>query len=110
MPTTPRCCGTSSSPSRAKCSSTTAGATSSGACAASASTQPTSRPTNNSRCSNVEWLREELAQRRVRLLGCFFGEEVAAVDGLAADVVGPVAPDAEDVVPLADLAACAPQG
>jgi hypothetical protein len=41
--------------------------------------------------------REELAQPGGQLGRRFLGDVVAAVDGLASDVVGPVAPDGERV-------------
>jgi hypothetical protein len=41
--------------------------------------------------------REEFAQLSGQLDRCLFGDVIAAVDGLAADVDGPVAPDGERV-------------
>ena len=52
---------------------------------------------------------EEISQRPVGVLRCFFRQEMAAIDGAAGNVFGMVAPDGEDVVAAALGTALAPQ-
>ena len=53
---------------------------------------------------------EEGSQRPIGLVGRFLGEVVAAIEGVARDVVGPIAPDGENVVPSLELRTPTPQG
>ena len=52
---------------------------------------------------------EKAAQRPISLFGRLFGEEMAAVDAVAGDGLGVLAPDGEHVVATALRAALAPQ-
>src|SRR5215207_8598852 len=53
---------------------------------------------------------KKVPQRPMRLVGRLLGKVVAAIDSVARNIVGPVAPDTENVVPLLELRALAPQG
>ena len=59
--------------------------------------RPAVRARNGSRAASV-------SSRR------FLGEVMAAIDALAFDLVGPIAPDRDDVVPARHAASLAPQG
>src|SRR5262245_31065411 len=52
---------------------------------------------------------EERAQLGEGFIGCLLRHIVSAGEGTAADIVGPVAPDGEHVVPRFELALPAPQ-
>src|SRR5688572_31765896 len=54
-------------------------------------------------------LPEKASQQLERFRGLLFRDEVAAVEGLTADVIGPFAPDGEGVVPGGQRALAAPE-
>src|SRR4051812_15177786 len=57
----------------------------------------------------VTLLSEEGVERGVRLLRCFLGEVMTTIDCLALDIVCPVAPNREDVIPVLHRTPLAPQ-